>query len=93
MLLDALSDMPVSRWMPPFLVSVAALLAGACSPCPSTHTALVSPDGGPVSCVTAEDCPRTGNETVCTTNPPENLTTTCLSCVSTACLRVVVTCP
>ena len=77
----------------PFLLSVAALLLAACSPCPSTHAAVVLPDGGPVRCVTSEDCPRTGNETVCTTTSPENLTTTCLSCMSTACVRLVVTCP
>ncbi|MGO8968789.1 MAG: hypothetical protein ACLQDQ_04380 [Myxococcaceae bacterium] len=77
----------------PFLLAAAALAGAACSPCPSTRSALVLSDGGAVRCVTSEDCPRTGNDTVCVTTGAEDYTSTCVLCASTACVRVSVSCP
>jgi hypothetical protein len=77
----------------PFLL-VALVLSGAgCSPCTSATSALTQPDGGSVQCVTAEDCPRTGNDLVCVTDSPADYTSTCVACDSTLCKRVTVSCP
>jgi hypothetical protein len=83
----------VSRW-PSFLLLVVLVAFGAsCSPCTSATTAVTQPDGGPVRCVTAEDCPRTGNDLVCVISSPADYTSTCVSCVSTQCMQVAVSCP
>ena len=78
----------VSRWTPFFL----AFAVAACSPCPYTKNNLALPDGGPVRCVTAEDCPRTANDLVCVQNGPFDFTSSCVGCSSTVCQRTVVTC-
>jgi len=77
------------------LLLLAALLASAasCSQCTSSTIGVALPDGGPVRCVTAEDCPRTGNDLVCVISSPQDFTSTCVSCVSTECMRVTVVCP
>ena len=77
------------------------LLAGlsgvlGCSPssniCNQTLQTLNTPDGGPLGCITATDCPRGAETYVCTTTgglqPWE-----CVSCDSGACvLHVPVPC-
>jgi len=82
----------VSRRIP-FLLSVAALASVGCAPCKGVQSSLFHSDGGAVRCVTSEDCPRTGNDTVCITTSPLIYAGACVSCVSTECLRWVETCP
>jgi hypothetical protein len=82
----------VSRWTP-FLLAVLALPGAACQPCSSATTNVSLPDGGPFRCVTAEDCPRTGNDIVCVIDGHFDYTSTCVSCVATECTRVAVSCP
>ena len=83
---------PVRCWTP-FLLVVTALLSVACLPCSTVTAALTAVDGGPVRCVTAEDCPRTGNDSVCVTDKPPDYTSTCVACLSTQCKRETVSCP
>jgi hypothetical protein len=82
----------VSFWTHLFFLAAAFALAG-CSPCTSATTPINLPDGGPVRCVTAEDCPRTGNDLVCVQTSPFDYTSTCVNCVATACVRIAVNCP
>lgn len=82
----------VTRWTP-FLLAVAALLGAACRPCSTVTASLLQNDGGPFRCVTAEDCPRTGNDNVCVTTTPPDYTSTCVSCAATLCMRETVSCP
>jgi hypothetical protein len=77
----------------PFLLAVALLFGAACQPCRSLTTLLTEADAGAIRCVTSEDCPRTGNDLVCVTDSPQDYTSTCVSCVSTQCMRVTVSCP
>jgi hypothetical protein len=82
----------VSRWTS-LLLAVLALSGAACHPCSSATANVSLPDGGPFRCVTAEDCPRTGNDIVCVTDIPVDYTSTCVACLNTQCARVVVSCP
>jgi hypothetical protein len=80
-------------WWTPFPLVALALLGAGCSPCTSGTSALSLPDGGPVRCVTAEDCPRTGNDLVCVITSPVDFTSTCVACLNTSCSRTTVSCP
>jgi hypothetical protein len=82
----------VSRWTS-FLFALGLLSGAACSPCTSQSSALIQPDGGAFRCVTAEDCPRTGNDLVCAISSPADYTSTCVTCQSTQCMRRAVNCP
>jgi hypothetical protein len=81
------------RWPSFLLLAVPLALAAGCSQCTSSTTGVTQPDGGPLRCVTAEDCPRTGNDLVCVISSPQDYTSTCVSCVATQCQRVTVLCP
>ncbi|HMK74116.1 MAG TPA: hypothetical protein VK454_12300 [Myxococcaceae bacterium] len=78
-------------WTLPLLIALT--LAGAGCPCSSTQGPVLGLDGGAVPCVAAEDCPRTGTDNVCVTNSPPDYTGTCVTCQSSQCVRVVVSCP
>ncbi len=80
-------------WWTPFPLVALALLGAGCSPCTSGTSALSLPDGGPARCVTAEDCPRTGNDLVCVLTSPVDFTSTCVACLNTSCSRTTVSCP
>jgi hypothetical protein len=80
--------------MPLAVAALSAPLAIAgCSPCKTAQATVLQFDGGVARCVAAEDCPRTGTETVCVTDRPLAETLTCVSCVATQCLRTEVSCP
>jgi hypothetical protein len=82
----------VSPWTCFSLVAL-ALVATGCNQCTSSTVALTLADGGPVRCVTAEDCPRTGNDLVCVTTSPVDFSSTCVACPNTTCTRTTVSCP
>jgi hypothetical protein len=75
----------------PLCLALAA--ASAACTCKATQSSLLGPDGGPVSCVVADDCPRTGTDNVCVTNSPADYSGTCVSCQAYLCARVVTQCP
>lgn len=69
--------------------SAAALFLWACNQvnlCSWRTTALPGVDGGPAACFSSDDCPRTGQAGVCTTNgDPER---DCVRCVQGGCEQV-----
>jgi hypothetical protein len=62
------------------------VLAACPSVCPE-ETALLAPDGGPLTCVQSTDCPRPSNVLVCT-NSDDKLRD-CVGCVDTLCKRFI----
>ncbi|MBI3184482.1 MAG: hypothetical protein HYZ28_20290 [Myxococcales bacterium] len=69
-----------------------AVLAAALLGCPedgfcgAREEPVLRADGGVVSCIRAEDCPRPSGVFVCTTTGPQE--TDCVKCEQTACVRV-----
>jgi hypothetical protein len=76
-----------------FLLSAALAVAGAACTCSSLDSSIPAADGGALVCVVPEDCPRTGTEIICVTNSNPDYTSTCVTCRSNQCIRVVTSCP
>jgi hypothetical protein len=72
---------------------VAIAVASAACTCNSSQTSIFEADGGPLQCVVAEDCPRTGTDNVCVTLSPADYSGTCVACRAYVCSRVVTQCP
>ena len=73
-------------WLVPLVLSAMSGLAGCGATRVDCQTPLVNPQGEDYRCIASEDCPRSGNETLCITDTGSELE--CIRCQDTRCVRI-----